>query len=428
MNAAAATIFLALLSSLAAAVPLALDRILLCPRMNDRFGPAVLGEFLWFLAVVNVLGSAIANGYAIHWLRSLAGLCREAKTREVRTGLRQVVRRTGLVLSLATVACLCLSPATGTWLLASIYLPLALYALCRAVLLLVVTVLQIERYFAQLLLMRLIESLMVAALTGLLGLGSLMVMGAGYVATLLVPLAVGVRSRPLGNWRQAPLGEDRPAPDTMAWIPGAWMTVVDQGNTYLGRFLLGLMAASPREITVLFAGTSVGMLFVMPMSLLGATMMSLLGGKRPEDVSRRVLYAYGGVSLLAAALVGWAVDAIGRPLIAWMYPGLAAEVQPFFAWIVGASVCSTLVVLVRPVAIKYARARSAVAVPTVALAVQFLAIGMLAKWQGVHGVAVGAFAGTLVAAVLWLVLAERAVSKSFSRPFTAQSEGDLQCG
>ena len=128
-------------------LPLAIDRLLIHPTLNQHLGRELFGSLIWVLGIVNWFGSVAAEGFATLLMRDFARQRAEAAGRMFRTALTLTIALSLLIapLALAVSAVFADDLVTSNgW---ALYLPLGVFAVLRGISLLLVTNLRIKRMF-----------------------------------------------------------------------------------------------------------------------------------------------------------------------------------------------------------------------------------------------------------------------------------------
>ena len=383
-------------------LPVAVDRLVICPLLNKHLGPEVFGAFIWVIGIMNLFGSVVANGLAILLMRDLVRQPKESAGQWVRTamllsgGLSSVVL---IIVSLISHAAA--DDAVQRHALAT-YIPLGIYALVRSFELIVITDLRMRRRFVGVFVLRVIEC--VALLGNLLIVPTQNLWGIGmvYAVSVLLPLPVGMRwTREVFGSRQ--WWDSRAAKALlMGCFGGAGITFFEQARVYASRTVLGSLSGSA-EVAILYAGTSVGNMFVMPVGVLASLVLSLLAGKKTFALPGRRGLTYALLTAGLAVAVGTASFVCGRWLVAILYPQLAPQTLPFYHWIALANGCTTVIAMMRPVAIKYAPMKLVVYLSGFTLVVQLGALAVMVPLAQARGAALSLAGSSLLAALLWLV-------------------------
>lgn len=383
-------------------IALGLDRLIVCPALNRELGDRTFGAFLWVFGVVNLIGSVAANGFAVVLMRDLA--------RQGAAGGRGMMR-TALVLSIVFSTALLLVASLVAWRVsddavradsAALFGPLILYALLRSIGLLLLTDLRIRRRFKIGFVLKLVEACVLLGVLLVADSRSLWAIGLVYVVSVLLPLPIAWASCPRmrgpGAWYDAKTSRML----LSRWSGGALMTLADQSQVYAPRVALGILAAT-EHVAVLYAGTSIGNIFVLPVGMLGNLVLSLLGGQTKFVLGGRRGGVYFAVVCGLAAVVGVLSYGIGRWLIRMLYPDLAPETLQFFHWIAVANGCAAMTALFRPVSVKYLPLRNASLISLVAAVGQVLLLAVLVPLAGAVGAAQALAASSGMAAGLWMM-------------------------
>lgn len=388
--------------SLGMILPLGLDRLFICPALNRHLGHDVFGGFIWVIGIMNLFGNIGANGFAILLMRNLAKESADGARRTVRTALLLSGGLTCVILTVASLGSLLFANDAVRSNAAALYVPLGIYALLRSGQLIVIADLRIKRRFVSLFVLKLLEGV---ALLGVLLVapgGDLWVIGMIYAGSILFSLPVIVATArdvlDLGCW-----WDSRVAKALMSgWYAGALLTIADQAQVYASRVLVGVLNGGA-EVAVLYAGTSIGNLFVFPVGLLGSLLLSLLASQTTFSFAGRAGRGYLWFVGATAVGVGVLSFVIGRPLIRALYPELAPATMTFYHWLAFANGCSSVRLLMRPVAVKFAEMPQVVLLSSITLFVQLGALAVLVPIAAARGAAIALALSSALAAVLWLL-------------------------
>ena len=389
-----------------AVLPLVMDRLIVHPVLNKHLGAELFGAFLWVLGIVNLVGSAAAFGFSTLLMREFARQTSEAAGRMFRTATTLTIGLSFIIVSITLVVSSALAEGpvrSNSW---SLYLPLGVFAVLRSISLVLIANLRIKRRFKTIFVLS-------AAEAGVLSLNlitapteSLWLIGCVYVMSVLLTLSIcsGVTDELRSSkgwfdpsWRHWLL---------MGWGAGALLNVLNSSQLYLSRIVLGAMA-DVGEVAVLYAGTAMGSLFVMPVGVLASLVFSLLGGRKDVALSGLTRNAYMLLALgtgVAVAITAWFG---GSFLVTNLYPDLAPRTLEFFHWIVIGNGFMAVMILLRPVVVKYGNLTQMVAVAGVCFVTQLFSLLVLIPIANAEGAAIGQMIAAGLGAILWVVMAIR---------------------
>ena len=120
--------------------------------------------------------------------------------------------------------------------------------------------------------------------------------------------------------------------------------------------------------------------------------------------TRRLYLALTNGIALTVALASWIG---GRWLVQNRYPDLAPDTLEFYHWIALANGCQTVMILMRPVVVKYGRLSMAMLIASATFAVQMIALIALVPIAQAEGAAMGLAIALATGAALWTVMAIR---------------------
>ena len=388
-------------STAAFALPLAFDRLVICPVLKRYLLDDVFGAFVWLLGIVNMIGLAAGVGFGNYLMREFPHQTAEQA---------RVLLRNALTLAAVVGAAAILVGGTLSFGLADevvrahaweLYVPLGVFAVVRCVEWMLLTTLRIRRMFVTVFALKVAETLVLLSVLPLAPSRNLWLFGSIYVASVLVPLGLGAylcrAEIGRGAWY-----EPRVAWAIMVgWCGLAASGLIEQSLVYLPRTVLGILQEDIAAVTILFQGTSIGNVFVMPVGLGGGIVLSLLATKKHFALRGKMGIAYLAVSLALAAGVGVASYVGGRWLICHLYPDSAEQTLAFYHWIAIANAEAAVIVLMRPVAIRYLRVRNLVLLAASSLTLQLVALVILVPTAGARGAAIALTLSSLLAMVLW---------------------------
>lgn len=396
-----------LLSGGGFAMALAVDRLIVCPVLNQHLGSELFGGFLWTMGLMNLFGSVAANGFAILLLRDLSAFDKIRSGTFVRTAL---LLSGGLsVLILVVSAWLGLLTADQLviehW--RALFIPLGAYGLIRSFELILFAILRVERRFATIFALRMAAAAVLLCNLAVAPTGNLWYIGGIYCAaalaatgicTVVVRHVLWSRSWWDGVMAKALLG---------GWVVGAMMTFSEQMQVYGSRLLLGIMSDT-HNVTVLYAGTSIGNLFVAPIGIAGGVVLSMLAKHRRFVLGGRVGIQYLGIAAGIAACVGIASYMIGPIVVRYLYEDVAPVTTNFYHWIALANTMTAVTLMLRPVAVKYLPLRRVLIVSVIIALVQLGALWVMIPRYGAAGAAASLAASSVVAMALWALCFFRA--------------------
>ncbi|MBU0618537.1 MAG: hypothetical protein KKI02_12535, partial [Planctomycetes bacterium] len=387
-------------------LPLALDRLIICPVLNEQLGKELFGSFVWVLGIMSLFGNIAANGFAILLMRSLAHSPLDTARLMVRTALLLSGMFSCLILALASFGSYVIADEVVRANALALYIPLAVFALMRSFQLIVLANLRITRRFASLFALKLVEASVLLSILLVAPGKSLPLIGTLYLVSIVLSLPVGVASsRHLigtGRWWSSQTAKWL----ITGWFAGALLTVLDQTQVYASRIIVGALSGGA-QVAVLYAGTSIGNLFCAPAGILGSLVLSLLAGKKTFVLTGRRGHLYLLFVSGLAVSIGIVSFLVGRVLVGLLYPLLAPETLSFYHWIAVANGCVCVMVLARPVAVKYGTMSSVALLSAITLTLQLGALVVMVPLAQARGAAISFAASSSLAALLWLLYFNR---------------------
>ncbi|MBJ20215.1 MAG: hypothetical protein CL933_12465 [Deltaproteobacteria bacterium] len=387
-------------------LPLALDRLIVHPILNQYLGKELFGSFIWVLGIVNWFGSVAADGFAMLLLRDFVRQSVEAAGRMFRTAFTLTVVLSLLLIPVALLMSLGIADEmvlSNAW---SLYLPLGVFAVLRGTSLLLVTNLRIKRRFRTIFGLRVVEAVVLLGNLVIAPTRSLWLIGIVYAASALFSMPIGAMTSVELRNRMGWLDPQWSRWLMAGWGAGALLNILNHSQLYLSRVVLGALS-DVGEVAILYAGTAMGNLFVVPVTVLSTLVLSLLGG-REEFVFKgrtRLLYVLTSYGIaLSVAIASWFG---GRWLVANRYPDLAPETLKFYHWIAIANGCVAVMILMRPVVVKYGRLSATMLIAFITLIVQIVALAVWVPIAQAEGAAIGLATALAVAAALWTGMALR---------------------
>ena len=392
-------------SAAAFALPIALDRLIVAPVLVRHLGTDVFGAFVWVLGIVNVIGLATAAGFSNFLMRDLA--------RRSSEDARKLMRTT-LVLTTALGAPALLVGGVVSYRFADelvqlhawvLYGPLLVFGLVRCIEWIIITSLRIRRLFVTVFLLKAAEGAVLLSILLVASRRDLTIIGTIYTASVLVPLGLGCYLTRVelgsGSWWDGAAAKLLMS----AWSGLALSALIEQSLVYTPRIVLGALCGS-EAVTVLFASVSIGSVFTMPVGLAGGLVLALLARRTEFALAGRTGIVYLGLCLALGIVIGLASRLAGPLLVRYLYPELAPRSLTFYHWIAIANGCIAIVLLLRPVVLKYARIRSIAWLSLSTLGLQIVALFLLVPSQGPYGgpqgAAIALALSSFVAMALWL--------------------------
>ena len=382
-------------------LPLGLDRLIVCPALNRHVGADVFGAFVWVIGIVNVFGLATSAGFGNYLMRDLAHRTPE----DARRLLRTVFVATAGVGLFVLGAC-----AFGSYWVADevtrarawvLYVPLCTFGVVRCLGEIVVATLRIQRLFSTIFVLKAIEGVVLLAVVLAAPSRLLWIVGAIYIVSVLLPLVVGVylirADIGWGRWWDGAAARCL----RVAWPGLALSALIDHSVVNSPRIVLGALRDNV-AVTELFVGTSMGNLFVLPMGILGVLVLSLLSSRTDFALAGRKGMIYLICCLGAAVGVGICSFLLGRLLVVWRYPDVAPATLEFYHWIAVANAGAAVIVLMRPVALRYARIRNIAVLSAATLGLELLMLLILVPLAGARGAAMSLAASSCISMCMWL--------------------------
>jgi hypothetical protein len=288
----------------------------------------------------------------------------------------------------------------------SIYPALAVYALARAGTLLLLSNMRIKRRFGRMFACGVIEAVVLSTILLLAERGSLGAIGSIYALSALLVLAFALAStedvRAGDGWRDE------------EWVrhllggvgAGALVNLLNGMQLYLSRIALG-MNGDLTEVAVFYAGASMANLFVVPVTVLSSLVLSLLGGRSTNGMTRRERRLYFIGSFCVSTVVGGAAYYGGGWLIGNRFPDLAERAILFYHWLAMGSGALSLLIMTRPLVVKFGDLGLAARVATICFAAQVVTLALLVPSLGGAGAALAQFLSCATGAVAWIWMAVR---------------------
>lgn len=386
----------------AAALPLALDRLLVHPFLSRGLGEVRFSALVWVLALINIVGLIGFNGFAILLMRDFATRPIDEGRRLFRTATVLTFGLTVVVISLTVAVAWPWMPGEVRAEAGPLLIGFACYGVVRAVGMILVTHLRIRRRFKWVFVVRAVEAGVLLINLLVVGHESMWLIAIIYIASMLLPLPLGAfAARDVvgpGRWWST-----KAARWLMAgWFAGAAISLIDQAQVYIPRLLLGVLGEDFRDVGALYAATAVGVIFVFPVQMLSQLVLSLLGGKSSFVLRGRRGWQYLVLTLVFSVAVGLVTYFAGRWLVRVLYPAQAQTALSFFHYIALTNGMLAVKQMIRPVLLKYAWLSTTVLWSGVALAVQLGAIFLLVPRYQADGAAMAMAISGFVGAVIWV--------------------------
>lgn len=383
------------------ALTLGIDRLVVCPLLNESLGNEVFGAFVWTMGLVNLFGSIGANGFAILLLREMAGHSAEKANSLFCTSLSLGSLCAIVIVAASLAASLPFADAFVRANASPLFVMLGAFAIARGLELIVFANLRIERRFVTIFLLRVVEAAILLINVKLAGGGNLWLIGGVYAASAIVvlPLGLGTCASRLRGGRWWDSGH---AKLLMAgWAAGALLTLLEQMNVYASRLVLGAVEGSA-SVASLYRGTSIGNIFVVPVGLVGGVVLSMLAGKTEFVLKGRTGGQYVAISAACGAGVGLCSLLLGGWVVRRQYGSLADDTLSFYFWIAIANGFTALSLMLRPVAMKYLPLKRLTLVSLLVVLIQFGALAVLVPSAQARGAAMALAGSSAVGSVLWL--------------------------
>ena len=395
----------ALWLALASAIPPAADRLLIAPHVNATLGAEVYGAFLFVQAFFFIAGNIVANGISLVVLRDYASQPRDAAPRMFRTAMSLAAASSLVVLPATVLLALRTAPPDVRAQAAPLFACLPLVAAFRSLDLMLVNMLRIHRFFGRIVLLKVLEAGMLLVCLRTFSELHLWFVAGVYLLCAATSFAVNVSFHwsllsGSGWWDHRYV-----KPVLCGSLAGTMMTLFDQTQVHLPKLVLGLIINDLRMVTVFFAATSIGSLFVMPVSLIGTCLLSLFAGHREFVLRGGRFVVFLACGFVAAGTVFCGAYFLGPWIVQRLFPDLGDQVATFFGWIALAGGGTSLVMLVRPIIVKYGRLVTATKLSAVTVILQVGSLPFAAANFGVKGAAVVTALAALANASLWLTAA-----------------------
>lgn len=386
-------------------MPLVLDRLVACPILRHRLGGEMFGALVWVRALAYMFGNNLANGFSIPFLRDLVKHDKDEVRIRMRTALLLTAVGTCLVMLVVNVvACYVGGPIIQRHAI-SLFVPFTGFALARSLELVITVRLRVERRVRQIFALRTMEGLILSGAAIFIPTRDLLVIATIYFVSTLAPMLVSAYfNRDLLG--RGPGWDAQKAKQLLHEAPaGILMIAIDGAQVYLPIILLGALAGKAAVAPFFAAG--VGYAFLVPVTHLGQTVLSLISGKKSFDLHGQRGRIYLATTLCLSVGVGLASYAIGGVLINIFYPADAPTTMTFFHWLAVANGCASVRAMMRPIGLKFAPLGSVVRLSWITLATQVIAlVALIPLWQAA-GAAVALMISSFVGMLIWLVIFEQ---------------------
>jgi O-antigen/teichoic acid export membrane protein len=391
----------ALWSAAAFSLPLGLERLVVCPVLQRYLGEERFGSFVWLLGIMNLVSLATTAGFSNFLLRSFAATSSDRARAMLRMSLLLAVAISVPVVALVAIVSLRFADQHVRAEALALYAPLGVFAIFRCLGAVLIAPLRVRRRFGTIFALKALEGAILLATLLFAARRDLALIGGVYIASALLPLAFNAyMSRAdigSGAWFSSGLSKAL----LVAWVGLAIPALIEQSLANSPRIVLGAMQGSA-AVTVLFAAASIGNMFVIPVGMAGGVVLSLLASKTEFVLAGRRGYLYLAAALSCALVIGALSYLAGTWLVRLLYPAVAAQAVTFYPWIALANTATAGIVLIRPVALKYARIRNVAALSLVTLILQWLALVLLIPAFGPAGAAAALSFSAFAALSLWV--------------------------
>ncbi|MCP4501010.1 MAG: hypothetical protein GY822_13710 [Deltaproteobacteria bacterium] len=396
----------------AMAIPLLIERGVIQPLVarTSQSAPAVFGTWVWFLGAMMFVAMTVGYGAGLPLMRNLADL--NAKNR------RQWLTYArwwsyGITFPLLVTVSLVLFfyKRSELGIDTAIWGGLAAFAaaLTQIEYMSTSSVMRVAQRFGDLLTVRIIYVLPVVA-GGLwlhsYGASSVMkVISAAYACSFLFVFIAGRAMIRRFSWSivmDIPSVKDSSVSFRMYFWVGAGSVLVslaDQAVVYVPRVMAGLLLEM-RDVGVLVAATTGAALCVLPISMIGSTFLSLLSRKKEVGWDHRqwrvFVVSVGSIGLAIGATV-WYTRFLVLDLL---YPTFKGAALAIYFWVAIAASASTMVALIRPVALRFLSIHSVSSYSVFSVFVMTVLI-YLFSFRGIEGVVIGYAAGAWGQLIIW---------------------------
>ena len=392
-------------TALAIGGPLAIDRLLICPKLNAQFGEEVFGGFVWVRAIGFLLGGIISGGLSLFLMRDIATKTADEIPGTIRTAitLTLIVSLLGCVLG-GGISYL-VAPEIVQDLATVLYLPVLCCTMLANTELILGVRLRMQRAFRALCLLRLIQIAVLLIYAFLVLNSNLWVMGGAFVLSALLPLAAAFYIN-----RKDLLKEnvwwDRSA---IRWLIKGWMAgtapvTLDSLSRYAPPLLIGVLIGDAAMVTVFFAGTSIANIFATPALVLSNVIQSLLASKQTFIVHGNRSRYYFIVCVFLGLFAGITSYYLGLWIIETLYPLIANKTAEFYHWLAIATGFQFFRTMLRPVVIKYIALKTYAVAPAINAFVKLAAFAILVPWLGLYGGAIALLLSESITAIVVCLL------------------------
>ncbi len=389
----------------ALALPLALDRLVVCPILRERFGKEAFGGLMWVRALAYMFGNNLANGFSIPFLRDMIRRTDDEVRIQMRCALALTAAMTSLTMVVVNlVAYFFAGPfvQNQAW---AYFVPFTGLAIARSLELVITVRLRVLRRVKQIFLLRAVEGVTLGISAFLLETNVIVVIAGIYFLSAFIPMVLsGYFNRNVlgrGRWwdRNEAIGLLNAAP------AGVLMVAIDNAQVYLPIILLGAIAG--QNFVSPFYAAGVAYAFLMPVTYLGVAVLNLIAGKKSFDLHGQRGRLYLSATLGLALIVGVLSYVVGWPLVKYFYPADAPVTFTYFHWFAVANGCASVRSMMRPIGLKFARLWTVVMLSGITLAVQVVAlVALIPNWED-WGAAVALAISSAVGMVIWLIIFEQ---------------------
>lgn len=380
---------------------LAVERLVLHPHLAATFGDVPFGAFVWVLGVVNLVGMVAANGFVINLVRDL----KSKQDDEARDFVRQALMLTAIISAgILTISGFIAYPFADEIVRKygyQLFTTLSVFAAIRGVQSVLFSILRIERHFRTIFALRCIEGAIMLSILYFAQLEKMWVIGAVYIASVLLPSILAAIREPMIELRGKWSDRKQIAGQLQGWMGGAALALTEQGQLQASRLILGATVGSA-EVTVLYAGTSMGNFFVAPVSIIGGLLLSIIAAHTTSRLTGKRGLLFLALVVLTGVSIWGASHFLGTWLVKWRYPSVAPQTLQFYHLIAGANGLAAIMILLRPVAVRYLPMRWVNATSATTVIAQVGLLLWLTRTYGARGAAIALLLSSLVGATLWL--------------------------
>ncbi|MGE3181452.1 MAG: lipopolysaccharide biosynthesis protein [Phycisphaerae bacterium] len=380
---------------------LAVERLVLHPYLRAAFGEIQFGAFVWVLGIVNLVGTVAANGFTINLMRDLKRYEDEFAANYIRQAVLLTATFSFFILVASALVAYAIADAAVQENAFALFSTLIVFSTFRGMQQVLFAALRIERKFRTIFLLRVVEGAILLAILIVAGRQSFWGVGLVYVFSVLVPFVLAAVREPAFTMRREWWNGQLARVQLPGWVGGATLALTEQGQLQASRLILGIVT-STTEVTLLYAGTSMGNFFVAPVSIVSGLLFSLIASHQESRLTGRrgVLFL---AAVIATGVAIWILSHfLGIWLVEWRYPEDAPTTLEFYPLIAASNGFTAVMILLRPVAIRYLAMRWVTAVSAATVLSQVVLLVWLATTHGARGAAIALLVSSVVGALLWL--------------------------